>query len=311
MHITGPRRLKARVTLAAALALTAGSMTVGVAAASHGTSRPAAAAARDDSAHSGQLAQVRTSLMRYLKETKPLADLASGHGLKPSTPNLSAGIEGAAQAGSYNWGGYVDSSSAGAFTAVSATYVQPIAICSQEQRAAAFWTGLDGWTSTTVEQDGTLAYCFEGKSYYFSWWEMFPTGVILVGETVQPGDLITASVTVSGGSNYTLSLTDATHPANSFSTAQTCAPTTCQDSSADWIIERPTFNIGVGPLSVFSSWNVLKASETSGGVTGNIASGPGASQVIMVDATNTYPLVSVSGLNHAGNSFSERWLNSY
>jgi hypothetical protein len=118
-------------------------------------------------------------------------------------------------------------------------------------------------------------------------------------------------VTVSGGSNYTLSLTDATHPADSFSTEQSCPPTTCQDSSAEWIVERPAFNIGVGPLSLFPSWDVLKASQTSGGVTGSITSGAGTTQVTMVDASDTYPLVNVSGLSRAGDAFSERWLNSY
>lgn len=282
---------------------------VSAATASHGSSRPATPEAAQ--AQAAQVARARLSLVRYMKAGNPLALLTSGSGPKPSGPNLSAGTQGAAQAGSFNFGGYVDSSSAGTFTAVSTTWVQPATFCSPEQRVTAFWIGLDGWTSTTVEQDGTLAYCFEGKPYYFSWWEMFPAPITVIGSTVRPGDRITASVTVSGGSNYTLSLTDATTPADSFSTVQTCQPTTCQDSSAEWIIERPAFNIGVGPLSAFSNWNVLKASQTSGGVTGSISAGPGTTQVSMVDATATYPLVSVSGLNRAGDSFTERWLNSY
>jgi type II secretory pathway pseudopilin PulG len=305
MNIAGSRRATKLAGLVAVLAFAAGCLAVSTATASPG-SRVTATQAR-----AAQVARARLSLMRYMKASTPLAQLANGGPVSPSSPNISAGAQGTAQAGSYNWGGYADSSSPGAFTAVSATWVQPVTICSPEQRATAFWVGLDGWVSTTVEQDGVLAYCFEGKPYYFSWWEMFPTGVTIVGSTVQPGDLITASVTVSGGSNYTLSLTDATRPADSFSTAQTCAPTTCQDSSAEWIVERPAFNIGVGPLSLFSPWNVLKASQTSGGVTGSIASGADATQVLMVDASDTYQLASVSGLNRAGDTFNARWLNSY
>lgn len=44
--------------------------------------------------------------------------------------------------------------------------------------------GLDGFDNQTVEQDGTLAYCFEGAAYYFTWWEMFPGGSVTVGSSV-------------------------------------------------------------------------------------------------------------------------------
>jgi hypothetical protein len=258
-----------------------------------------------------QAARARASLLRYLKQDQPLANLVNQGGLQPGGRSITAHPAAPSQAATYNWGGYVDSSSPGAFTAVSGSWVQPATFCSPEQRVTAFWVGLDGWTDPTVEQDGTIAYCFEGVPYYYSWWEMFPAGVVFVGSTVRPGDLIKASVTVSGGSNYTLSLTDATRPADSFSTVQSCAPAVCQDSSADWLIERPEFSIGVCPLSTFSDWYLLNGSQTSNGVTGSIGSGPGVTQVSMLDATSTYPLLSTSGLDRQGNEFSARWLNSY
>ena len=68
-----------------------------------------------------------------------------------------------------------------------------------------------------------------------------------------------ASVTVKPGSSgengYTLSLTDHTRPWESFSTAATCATATCVDSSGEWVIERPAFDLPFGfqilPLADF------------------------------------------------------------
>ena len=58
-----------------------------------------------------------------------------------------------------------------------------------------FWVGIDGFTSGSVEQDGTLIECSGGRAFYFTWWEMFPTNSIqVVGSSVRPGDAISASV---------------------------------------------------------------------------------------------------------------------
>jgi hypothetical protein len=318
MHITGLRRHVKAASFAAALALTvsgaaavasvtAGSIAVGSITASHGASPSARHAA---ALSPRQAARARASLLRYLSENRPIADLTSDGDLKPSIPNMAAGPVDAAQAASFNWSGYVDASVPGTFTAVSASWREPVTICGPEQRLTAFWVGLDGWNDSSVEQVGTFAYCFEGQPSYYTLWDMFPTNAVIVGSTVQPGDLITASVTASG-TNYLLSVTDATNPANSFSTTQTCLPAgTCSDSSVEWIAERPETNIGVAPLSWFD-WNLTGASQTSGGVKGTIASGPGTTQVTMVDVTATYPLVSTSRLSWSGDGFNARWLNSY
>jgi Peptidase A4 family. len=89
---------------------------------------------------------------------------------------------------------------------------------------AVFWVGIDGFTSGTVEQDGTLAECNHGAAFYFTWWEMFPANSIQVaGSSVSPGDAISSSV-VRSGTSYTLKVTDSTHPANSFSPPKAAPP---------------------------------------------------------------------------------------
>src|SRR5260370_40769592 len=114
---------------------------------------------------------------------------------------------------------------------------------------------------------------------------MFPTGTGLIraGPTLKPGDKITASVTRSG-TNYTLKLTDATTPANSFTTKQTCPATKCPASSAEWIAERPGFGIGVAPLAHYNAFTLARGTQTSNGKPGTIGSFATVNASTIIDA---------------------------
>ncbi len=74
---------------------------------------------------------------------------------------------------SSNWSGYDDSTD-GPFTTVTATWVQPrVRTTGATFSDAAFWVGLDGDNSDTVEQIGTEGYS-EGVAGYDAWYEMYP-----------------------------------------------------------------------------------------------------------------------------------------
>ncbi len=184
--------------------------------------------------------------------------------------------------------------------------------CGAEDELTSEWVGLDGWISSSLEQLGTMSWCYQGAAVYFTWWEMFPTGtgLIRVGTALKPGDKITASVTRSG-TNYTLKLTDATTPGNNFTTKQTCPATTCTDTSAEWIAERPAFGIGIAPLAHYNAFSITNGEQTSGGKAGTIGSFATVNEVTMIDATQAYNLNSVSGLTSKNSSFSTTWQNSY
>lgn len=95
---------------------------------------------------------------------------------------------------------------------MSATWTQPAISCTSTNAVAPFWVGLDGFSDSTAEDAGTLAECYGGVAYYYTWWENYPaTGIEVVGTDVHPGDQISASVTKSG-STFTLKVTDATTP---------------------------------------------------------------------------------------------------
>jgi hypothetical protein len=230
-------------------------------------------------------------------------------------PLGTAGPGGAAassKTSSTNWAGYADvSTTNGTFTKVSGSWTVPKLTCTKEDRITSDWVGLDGFSSATVEQDGTASQCFEGTAVYYSWYEMYPAGTVEVGASVTAGDKISASVARSG-SSYTLKLTDSTRTANSFTKTASCPTSTCVDTSAEWIAERPAFTTtGIVPEAQFSSVKFSSASETAGGKTSTISGYPGTNYAITcLDSTGTYDIVATSGLT-GGNAFTSTWKNSY
>jgi hypothetical protein len=106
---------------------------------------------------------------------------------------------------SSNWSGY--DVTGGPFTSASASWTQPTVTCgASETSYSSFWVGLDGDTSSTVEQIGTDSDCVNGTPTYYAWYELYPKGSgTLV--TIPAGAAIDASVTTDGSGNFTLSIT--------------------------------------------------------------------------------------------------------
>ena len=216
-----------------------------------------------------------------------------------------SGVRGLSQVESTNWSGYADTGSG--FSTVTGSWTEPSATCSgRTESLAAFWVGIDGYSSDSVEQDGTLIECYRGTAYYYTWWEMYPTNDIqVVGETLKAGDAISASV-VRSGSSYTLKVTDSTHTANSFTTTQTCS--SCANSSAEWIAEAPSSSSGVEPLSDFGTWTESGATVTEGSTSGIISSFTD-DEITMVDNSGLTKALP-GALNSSGNGFGVTWERS-
>jgi len=252
---------------------------------------PGASAAAHTSSYARALAAARATL-RHLS----VGEHATNHGIFSHTTRVKA----LTQVQSTNWSGFADTSTT--FGTITGNWAEPSVSCSGKTTLAVFWVGIDGFTSGTVEQDGTLAECSGGRAFYFSWWEMFPTNAIqVVGSSVQPGDSISASV-VRSGTSYALRVTDSSHPANSFTTTQSCSG--CANSSAEWIAEAPSGSGGVLPLANFHSWTLSGATVNSG----VISSFPD-DEITMVD--NAGRVKAQPGpLNGSGNGFSVTWVRS-
>jgi Peptidase A4 family len=202
---------------------------------------------------------------------------------------------------STNWSGYAVTGGNGAFTSVSASWTEPTATCpTRRNQYASFWVGLDGFNSSTVEQTGTDADCNGHTPNYYGWYEMYPAFPVNFSNTVRPGDAMSASVTFSGSSTYTLVLKDATQgwTQNIVQSASGNAR-----SSAEVITEAPSSTSGVLPLADFGTvtYSVSAANGTSLGT-------QNPTQIIMVNNSGT-PKDSTSAINSVG-GFSNTWLRS-
>jgi hypothetical protein len=177
---------------------------------------------------------------------------------------------------SSNWAGYATSKPGTTFRHVSATWVAPAAHCgSGGRRYSAAWLGLGGLhtSAKALEQVGTEADCAGGKGYYSAWYEIVPAAPVKLGLTVRPGDVMSASVAVSGRS-VKLFLADRTR-GTSFTKQLDVAQVDV--SSAEWIVEAPSAcgddgNCRALPLANFGTTSFAGVKATSAaGHTGTIS----------------------------------------
>jgi hypothetical protein len=260
------------------------------------------AAGAGNPAAASQNARAAATARAFLEHLK-VGQHATDHRVSGHSPR----IKGLTQVQSTNWSGYADDNTGShTYSSVTGKWSEPAVSCTSTTALAAFWVGIDGFTSGSVEQDGTLAECSGGRAFYFTWWEMYPTNAIqVVGQSVSPGDGITASV-VRSGSSYTLKITDSTHTANSFTTTQSCSG--CANSSAEWIAEAPSGSGGIFPLPNFHSWSASSATVKSGSTSGVISSFPD-DELTMIDSGGAVK-AQPGALNGSGNGFTVTWKRS-
>lgn len=178
---------------------------------------------------------------------------------------------------STNWAGYAIHRAGVSFQRVSATWTEPDATCVPGQPSySAEWVGLGGYkvTSNALEQTGTEVDCnAAGKVVSSAWYELVPAPSKTVSLVVTPGDVMHASVTVTGH-RVAIVLADLTSHQTFRKVLQ--APS-IDVSSAEWIVEAPSeclsqFACQALPLANFGSVLFNSATATSStGVAGPIA----------------------------------------
>ncbi|HTA32113.1 MAG TPA: G1 family glutamic endopeptidase [Solirubrobacteraceae bacterium] len=209
---------------------------------------------------------------------------------------------------SENWSGYA-LTGPGPYESVSASWTQPAVNCVKTRNGyAAFWIGIDGDTSETVEQTGTEGDCVAGKATYGAWYEMYPRGSVPIAEPVVPGDQFTASVTyVSKAlfgliSQFSLVLSDSTQGWSRTVTAWIRTP---KLASAEAIAEAPSsLLLGELPLSDFGTVGFTGFSANGSTIT---ALTPGLEPLTMVTSHGVVK-AEPSALHLGG--FSDTWLHS-
>jgi Peptidase A4 family len=206
-----------------------------------------------------------------------------------------------AEAESTNWSGYAVTGADGAYKSVSASWKEPTATCSgRSDQYAAFWVGLDGYSSDSVEQTGTDSDCDGRTPSYYGWYEMYPADPVNFRNAVSPGDSFTASVTFSGTETYTLVLKDVTRGWTQTITKNEAG---LDRSSAEVITEAPSSESGVLPLADFGTIN-YSASTANGTSLGSQS----PTEIIMIDSSNR-DKDSTSAIG-SGGAFSNTWIRA-
>ncbi|GAA2140759.1 G1 family endopeptidase [Kitasatospora kazusensis] len=132
------------------------------------------------------------------------------------------------------WGGYV--AQGRGFRSISGSWTMPDVQCNSYNDLFAPWVGIDGYGSQTVEQTGVQVDCSSGSPVYSGWYEMYPAPPVFFSNPVGAGDRFTASVVYTGGTSYTLKLTD-----NSRGWTRTVQKSIrAQNVSAEAVIESPS-----------------------------------------------------------------------
>ena len=217
---------------------------------------------------------------------------------------------------SLDWAGYA--ATGPAITSVAGSWTQPAATCpGNKVEQSAFWVGIDGFTtdSPTVEQIGTDADCTKGTHknpggpIYYAWFEMYPLPIVVLDPVlypVTPGNVLTASVTVTGA-GYVLAIADAGRW--TFSTTQVPTRATL-NSSAEWITEAP-LNCKNGKCKPIALANFSVAAFTGATVNSMAVNGPGltVNQITMTkNKKGTIVKASTSALDPTGHGFTVHWL---
>lgn len=198
---------------------------------------------------------------------------------------------------STNWSGYtVDGTNA---TAVTGSWtVQPATCAPRETSWSSPWVGIDGDTSSTVEQTGTDTDCNHGTPNYYAWWEMYPAQTQVIDEPITAGDSMTGSVTYAA-SGFTMTLTDNT-AGWTYQTTQTSSK--ALRTSVEWIVEGPSN----GTLTDFGTLSFSTDSATINGVSQSLDKFGTSANAITMTTKKGVTRAAPGGLSRGGD-FADTW----
>ncbi|HET7404602.1 MAG TPA: G1 family glutamic endopeptidase [Candidatus Bathyarchaeia archaeon] len=220
---------------------------------------------------------------------------------------------------STNWSGFAVTAANGAVSLAKGSWIVPSVTCGSSNTYSSYWVGIDGYSSSTVEQTGTDSDCSSGHGVYYAWYEFYPNpSVQISGFTVHPGDVVTAQVSYSTSTGlFTTTITDGSQ---NFSTSGSVSG--AARSSAEWIVERPALCRGhrcsltslsnFGSVSLGTDYTSVSGTNyaTISGTNAPIGSfGSNAVRITMVNSSGK-TLAEPSTLTSDGTSFTETWFAS-
>ncbi|MGW8289431.1 MAG: G1 family glutamic endopeptidase [Candidatus Bathyarchaeia archaeon] len=206
------------------------------------------------------------------------------------------------------WSGYMATSDiqnrSAVVSSVSASWVVPDVTPSDNFTFSGVWVGIGGYGEDTLIQIGTEQEYFNGRPFYYAWYELLPDYLVQIPRIhVHPGDTIAASISLANDNEnaWTITLSDLTRNENFEKTVVYNS----SRLSAEWIVERPKVNGTVSTLADFGTVTFTDCKATIGGMTGMIGNFSYAKLVMRDEGT---PLVSVSSLNSDNSVFTVSYL---
>ncbi len=236
--------------------------------------------------------------------------IGAGRG-RSSFPNIPTGFSTSA-----NWSGYVAARSlkhpeCKAVSSVSGYWTVPQLNPSPNDAFCGIWVGIDGYkNSPTVEQIGTAHNWIGGAQTNYAWFEMYPEqAFIIAGFPVNIGDVIGAEVSYIGNHTFQLTIHNVTQ--SLYTTIPPAATVSyfAKRNTAEWIVEAPSMNSQIQPLSNYGSVIFSNCSTTIQGRTGSINSGRWNYNAITMSKTQGVAESVPSTLGFGGTSFSASWQN--
>jgi hypothetical protein len=206
------------------------------------------------------------------------------------------------------WSGYMVASDiqnrSPTVSGVSASWVVPEVTPSENSTFSGMWVGIGGYGEDILIQTGTEQEYFNGRPIYYAWYELLPDYLVEIPRIhVQPGDTITASISLvnDNENTWTITLRDVAR-------GEHFEKTVVYNSSrlsAEWVVERPKVNGTVSTLADFGTATFTDCKATVNDVTGGIGNFSYA-QLVMHDGDT--PLVSVSPLTSDKSGFTVSYL---
>ncbi len=190
---------------------------------------------------------------------------------------------------------------------------------SSQTSYAAFWAGIDGYNSNTVEQAGVLMEVQKGVASYSVWYEFYPSAPVYATWTPSPGNHIVVYVNYTASNSTFVATVLDTNLSEKYVSPYTAVSGAAR-SSAEWIAEAPASGGSILPLADFGT--VYFGADYTGSGTGNYATVNGTSGNIesLSDSFSVYSINMVtntgtlkaetSSLSSDGTSFYVTWKSS-
>ncbi len=198
---------------------------------------------------------------------------------------------------SLNWAGYVAASSfsspSASVTTVSGSWIVQNVASSRKPTYSSQWVGIGGYFSgdNTLIQTGTESDSANGATNYYSWYELLPASETPLGSgyPVSPGDIMSATISLTGTNTWSITLTDGIQ----WTFSKTVTYTSSQQS-AEWIEERPSI---AGSLTTLANFGTAQYGTGYTSVPNtNYATIGGSTSA----AIGSFPYQSITMLNNPG-----------